>query len=82
MDTIEYYGGLNGKKTFDISGSRYKVKSSSLMVRTDHADWVIIEHDHFFRFNKDIFRVYSGASETNSELTDTTSIETKITSII
>jgi hypothetical protein len=75
---------FNRKGKFICLPSKYTWMSDQFMYYTsaNHADWVIIEHDHFFRFNKDIFRVYSGASETNSKLTDTTSIETNINSII
>ena len=75
---------FNSKGKFICLPSKYTWMSDQFMYYTsaNHADWVIIEHDHFFRFNKDIFKVYSGASETNSKLTDTTSIQTNINSII
>lgn len=34
-----------------------------------HGDWIIIDFDHFFKHNKDIFKLYSGS------VSDTTSVE-------
>ena len=33
-----------------------------------HGDWIIIDFDHFFKHNKDIFKIYSGSvSDTTSD---------------
>ena len=34
--------------------------------------------DHFFKFNKDIFKAYAGDTETNSEPTDDTKSQLKL----
>lgn len=28
-----------------------------------HGDWIIIDFDHFFKYNKDIFKAYSGSTQ-------------------
>lgn len=33
---------------------------------SNHKDWIIIEFEHFFRLNKDLFARYSGATDTTS----------------
>ena len=43
-----------------------------------HADWVIFDWDHFFEFNKDIFKAYAGDTETNSKPTIDTKSDLKI----
>jgi len=74
---------FNRKGKFVCLPSKYTWVSDQFMYYTsaDHADWIIIEHDHFFKFNHEIFKAYSGNTETNSKLTDTTSIQTKITPV-
>ena len=69
---------FNRKGRFICVPSKYTWVSDQFMYCTsaDHADWVIIEHEHFFNFNKKIFKAYSGISETNSQLTDTKSTQT------
>ena len=47
---------FNRKGRFICVPSKYTWVSDQFMYYTsaDHADWVIIEHDHFFKFNKKV----------------------------
>ena len=65
---------FNRKGRFICVPSRYTFVSDQFIYYTSdkHSDWVIFGWDHFFKFNKDIFKAYAGNTETNSDLTDDT----------
>jgi|TARA_R110000744_G_scaffold196095_1_gene315272 hypothetical protein len=73
---------FNRKGRFVCVPSKYTWVSDQFMYYTSdtYADWVIMEHDHFFTFNKDILKTYAGDTETNSNpTTDTMSNSIKTT---
>ena len=73
---------FNRKGRFVCVPSKYTWVSDQFMYYTSdtYADWVIMEHDHFFTFNKDIPKTYAGDTETNSNpTTDTMSNSIKTT---
>jgi hypothetical protein len=41
-----------------------------------HKDWIIIEFEHFFRLNKDLFKRYSGSTDTKSPILNLTTTPT------
>ena len=65
---------FNRKGRFVCVPSKYTFVSDQFIYYTSdkHSDWVIFGWDHFFKFNKDIFKAYAGNTETNSEPTDDT----------
>ena len=65
---------FNRKGRFVCVPSKYTFVSDQFIYYTSdkHDDWVIFAWDHFFQNNKDIFKAYSGDTETNSEPTDDT----------
>jgi Holliday junction resolvase len=73
---------FNRKGKFVCVPSKYTWVTDQFMYYTSnkHADWVIIEFNHFFQFNKDTFKAYSGStdnkSNTQSNPQDTKSITT------
>lgn len=71
---------FNRKGRFVCVPSKYTFVSDQFIYYTSdkHGDWVIFGWDHFFKFNKDIFKAYAGDTETNSEPTDDTKSELKL----
>ena len=73
---------FNRKGKFVCVRSKYTWVTDQFMYYTSekYADWVIIEFNHFFKFNKDTFKAYSGSSDTKSNTQfnplDTQSIST------
>lgn len=73
---------FNRKGKFVCVPSKYTWVTDQFMYYTSekYADWVIIEFNHFFKFNKDTFKAYSGSSDTKSNTQvnplDTQSIST------
>lgn len=76
---------FNRKGRFICVPSRYTFVSDQFMYYTsdNHADWVIFSFDHFFEFNKELFKSYSNKSttDTTSNEADTTSITVKTTPV-
>jgi hypothetical protein len=62
---------FNRKGKFVVVQSKYTWVTDQFTYYTSkaHGDWILIEFDHFFKHNKDLFKAYSGTSS------DTTSIE-------
>jgi Holliday junction resolvase len=69
---------FNRKGKFVCVPSKYTWVTDQFLYYTSnkHADWVIIEFDHFFQYNKDTFKAYSGSIDTKSTPLDTQSIST------
>jgi hypothetical protein len=64
---------INRKGRFVAVQTKYTWVTDQFMYYTSqkHGDWVLVDFDHFFNYNKDLLKVYSG-SNTNSQ-TDTKS---------
>jgi len=64
---------INRKGRFVAIQTKYTWVTDQFMYYTsqNHGDWVLVDFDHFFNYNKDLLKVYSG-SNTNSQ-TDTKS---------
>jgi|TARA_R110000751_G_scaffold89176_3_gene175952 hypothetical protein len=71
---------FNRKGRFVCVPSKYTFVSDQFIYYTSdkHSDWVIFAWDHFFEFNKDIFKAYAGDTETNSNPTIDTKSELKL----
>ena len=71
---------FNRKGRFVCVPSKYTFVSDQFIYYTsdNHGDWVMFGWDHFFKFNKDIFKAYAGDTETNSEPTDDTKSQLKL----
>ena len=59
---------FNRKGRFVVVQTKYTWVTDHFLYYTSakHKDWIIIEFDHFFKFNKEIFAAYSGSSDTKS----------------
>jgi|APFre7841882654_1041346.scaffolds.fasta_scaffold10836_5 hypothetical protein len=59
---------FNRKGRFVVVQSKYTWVTDHFLYYTSakHKDWIILEFDNFFKFNKDIFAAYSGATDTTS----------------
>jgi len=74
---------FNRKGKFVCVPSKYTWVTDQFMYYTSskHHDWVIIEFNHFFKLNSDLFKAYSGSKDTKSDNTDTTSISLTTTPV-
>ena len=68
---------FNRKGRFVVVQSKYTWITDHFLyyTSTKHKDWIILEFDNFFKFNKDIFAAYSSSTDTKSQ----NSIPTTIT---
>jgi hypothetical protein len=59
---------FNRKGRFVVVQSKYTWITDHFLYYTSakHKDWIILEFDNFFKFNKDIFAAYSGPTDTKS----------------
>jgi hypothetical protein len=70
---------FNRKGRFVVVQSKYTFVCDQFLYYTskNHKDWLIIEFDHFFKFNKDIFKAYSGTPDTTSTNQNTLTINSQ-----
>ena len=66
---------INRKGRFVGVQSKYTWVTDQFMYYTsqNHGDWILVDFDHFFSYNKDLLKAYSGSNSNNSSTTDTTS---------
>ena len=59
---------FNRKGRFVVVQTKYTWVTDHFLYYTSakHKDWIILEFDNFFKFNKDIFAAYSGPTDTKS----------------
>lgn len=59
---------FNRKGRYVAVPSKYTWVSDNFMLYTSnkYGDWVIMEFDQFFKLNKDVFKAYSGSTDTKS----------------
>ena len=71
---------FNRKGRFVCVQSKYTWVTDQFMYYTSSklGDWLIIDFDHFFNLNKDLFKAYSGSKDTTS---NTVTISTNTSTI-
>lgn len=71
---------FNRKGRFVCVQSKYTWVTDQFMYYTSSklGDWLIIDFDHFFKLNKDLFKAYSGSKDTTS---NTVTISTNTSTI-
>jgi len=62
---------FNRKGKFVVVPSKYNWVTDHFLYYTskDHKDWLIIEFNHFFKYNTGLVKTYSGSYDTKSEPT-------------
>ena len=67
---------FNRKGRFVVVQSKYTWITDHFLyyTSTKHKDWIILEFDNFFKFNKDIFAAYSSSTDTKSQNSTPTTI--------